>query len=129
MKNKIKNYTCTSGRCKTHMWLCNFHRAANKSDLEKQKSNLEKKGVVFNFASIMIHKTDLPETTAQFAPVVSIEEATRDLTRIERKSSTNRNLQVSPPPIGQPMFLFFHVKGKNKGANIFFDKGCSTACF
>ena len=31
--------------------------------------------------------------------------------------------------MGQPMFLFFHIKGKKKGANIFFDKGCSTACF
>ena len=29
----------------------------------------------------------------------------------------------------QPMFLFFHVKEKNKGANLLFDKGCSTACF
>ena len=31
--------------------------------------------------------------------------------------------------MGQPMFLFFHVKGKTKGVNVFFDKGCTTACF
>ena len=38
-------------------------------------------------------------------------------------------MKVVPPPTGRPMFLFFHIKGKNKGANLFFDKGCSTACF
>ena len=128
-KAKIRGYTCTSSRCKTHMWLCNFHQKINKADLEKQKMNLQKKGIVFNFASTMVHSSDVPKVMAQFAPVLSIEEAMRDLTRMEKRSSTNQDIQVSPPPMGQPMFLFFHIKGKKKGANIFFDKGCSTACF
>ena len=50
-KAKIKGYTCTSSRCRTHMWLCNFHRAVNKADLERQKANMQKKGVVFNHAT------------------------------------------------------------------------------
>ena len=126
-KAKIKGYTCTSGKCRVHMWLCNFHRRHNKEDLEKQKTLLQKKGVNFNFTSLMLHSSDLPSLANQLTPVLSIEEATRDLTRLERKNSNNQNMKVVPPPTGQPMFLFFHIKGKNKGANLFFDKGCSTA--
>ena len=38
-------------------------------------------------------------------------------------------MKIVPPPMGQPMFLFFQVKGKKNGVNFFFDKGCSHACF
>ena len=89
-KAKIRGYTCTSSRCKTHMWLCNFHLKINKADLEKQKNNLHKKGIVFNFASTMVHSSDVPKVRAQFVPVLSIEEAMRDLTRMEKRSSTNK---------------------------------------
>ena len=36
-KAKIKDYTCMSEKCRTHMWLCTFHyRRFNKERMEKQ---------------------------------------------------------------------------------------------
>ena len=53
--------------------------------------------------------------------------ACRGLTRLE---SANKSFSTSHENQWEnPMFLFFHVKEKNKGANMFFDEGCSTACF
>ena len=129
LKGDIKGYTCNFEKCRSHMWLCNYHRKANKQHMEKQKDTLEKKGFTLSLTSWIMHSSDQPPETAQYTPVRSIEEATRNLTRREQQSSKDRNIKVVPPPVGQPMFLFFHVKGKTKGVNVFFDKGCSTACF
>jgi hypothetical protein len=131
-KAKIKDWSCMSDKCKVHMWLCNYHyKRFNKDQMEKHKSALQKKGLSLSFISWVLVSNDdgTPASTAQVTPVQSIEEATRKLTRIEQRISNNKNLQVVPPPIGQPMFLFFQVKGKKNGANFFFDDGCSHACF
>ena len=126
-KAKIRDYSCTNGKCRTHMWLCNYHRQDNMKAMEKHKFSLQKKGVTLALPSLVSHSSDISES-AQYTPVLSIEEATRDLTRLER-SNGNKHVKVAAPPMGQPLFLFFHVKGKTKGVNFFFDKGCSTACF
>ena len=126
-KEKIKDYSCI--KCKMHMWLCNFHRRLNKETMEKHKVSLQRKGLTLALTSCVILSSDIPPGTANFTPVLSIEEATRDLIRLEEKDSKNKTIKVVPPPVGQPMFLFFHINGKVNGANVFFDKGCSHACF
>ena len=132
-KSKIKDYTCLSNKCKTHMWLCVFHhKRCNKEQMEKHKSNLQKKGISLSFVSLVLNTLDeggALNNSVHVSPIQSIEEATRKLTNTERRLNSNKNLTVVPPPIGQPMFLFFQVKGKKHGANFFFDKGCSHACF
>ena len=98
--------------------------------MEKHKVNLQKKGLTMAFTSLLLHSIDTGTPSAtQVTPVQSIEEATRKLTRQEQTTSKNNNLKVVPPPLGQPMFMFFQVKGKKNGANFFFDNGCSHACF
>ena len=97
--------------------------------MEKHKTALQKKGIILALPSFTLHSADIQAESAQYTPVLSIEEATRDLTRLEKRQSSSKDIKVAPPPVGQPLFLFFHVKGKTKGVNFFFDKGCSTACF
>ena len=131
-KAKIKDYTCMSEKCRTHMWLCTFHyRRFNKERMEKHRAALQKRGLNMAFTTWVVHNNDggVPTNSNLIKPVQSIEEATRRLVRAEQKSSKNKNLNIIPPPMGQPMFLFFQVKGKKNGANFFFDNGCSHACF
>ena len=127
-KAKIKDYSCSFDKCKTHMWLCNYHRKHNMKQMEKHKTNLQKKGINLALPSFLLHSSDIQASSALHTPVLSIEEATKDLTNQERRNSS-KEIKVISPPIGQPLFLFFHVKGKSRGVNFFFDKGCSTACF
>ena len=109
-KAKIKEYTCQSDKCRVHMWLCTFHcKRFNKDQMEKHKANLQKKGLTLAFTSWVMQSSEGGDisASAQVTPVQSIEEATRKLIREEQKNSKNKNLTVVPPPLGQPMFLFF----------------------
>jgi hypothetical protein len=40
-----------------------------------------------------------------------------------------KGARLDNSPLGQPLFFFFHVKGRKNGANFFFDNCCSHACF
>ena len=111
------------------MWLCNYHRRQNKEHMEKHKAVLQKKGLTLAMTSWVMQSASSPSESAQVSPIQSIEEATRKLANTEQRNSRSKTVKVIPPPIGQPMFLFFHVKGKKDGCNCFFDNGCSTACF
>ena len=63
----------------------------------------------------------------QATPELSLAAATKLIKK--RLRSNGFKGDIRPVPTGEPMFLFFRAKGREDGANVFFDLGCSTAVF
>ena len=121
-KAKIKRFSCEVSGCNMHMWLCTLHKCQNNSQIKQHQEDLKKKGLdmaLFNWCV----RADKPEE------LLDEEGATKAVTKAVRRAAKDNTIQVTPVPAGRPMFLFFHCKGQHKGANCFFDKGCTEAVF
>ena len=119
---KIKRYSCEVSNCKNHMWVCSFHKQQNSAQLKRHQDELKKKGLDMALTNWCIR-------ASRPVPIMGESEATEVITKAVRRAARDSTVQVDPVPSGRPMFLFFQCKGKNKGANCFFDKGCSEAVF
>ena len=67
--------------------------------MEKHKTNLQKKGINLALPSFLLHSSDIQASSALHTPVLSIEKATKDLTNQERRNSS-KEIKVISPPIG-----------------------------
>ena len=155
VNNKKNAYSCTV--CKMHSWVCKYHRTENQSKLDKFKRDYREKyklKLVF-VASLAVPQSDISVESHPIPEVplvvdnilvsdpssenlpgssrfgarseISLSAATKQIKKRLRSNGFKGN--IKPVPEGEPLFLFFRAKGRDKGANVFFDKGCGTAVF
>ena len=119
---KIKRFTCDFRDCKLHMWVCVNHKQHNLPQNKKHQEDLKKKGYDMALPNWCVRAEEPKQ-------LLDSDVATKAVTKAVRKAAKDNSIQVTPVPAGRPMFLFFHCKGQDKGANCFFDKGCTEAVF
>ena len=151
VSTKKNVFSCTV--CKMHSWICKYHKTENQSKLDKFKRDYREKHklkLVF-FANLSVDSpvlvpTSQPEVTDSTngdtvvhesiqinsepinrSPELSLAAATKLIKK--RLRSNGFKGDIKPVPEGEPLFLFFRAKGRENGANTFFDNGCSTAVF
>ena len=118
--SKENKFSCKEENCKFHMWICLLHKTKNKEAMEHMRQELQRRGHSLTFTSY------LPLRDGQTScNTVDLHKAVRKVERLEKKKGRT----VIPVPSGEPLFLFYDVKGKNKEVKTFFDNGCSHAVF
>ena len=101
-------WKCESPGCGRHSWVCLTHADnANQSKLKKYAERFSRKGIEFVTVGVLGMSAVVAEKSAAY----------EDL-----EKQVNRELVPTPDGIGQPIFLFFSAKGRNRALNIFFDR-------
>ena len=147
VKKKKGLYSCKKSSCLLHMWLCSKHLSDNREQLEKFDRQLQAKaGIRLTFISMKnlpkesLHVeippgADCPGVEPRPGSPLAhcslsdrgIKQAVRKLHRLNKKRDPGV-ITVSPPA-GVPLFLFQPIEGLDGPVNVFYDKGCSDACF
>ena len=122
---KRKNaYSCTNMSCKEHLWLCLTHRNQNKKAMDKFKEDLAKRGLRLSYIAAqapLMNRTTAGQTTPGCGQCKDIVAGAIKKLKKKIKPPT----EVIDIPTGDPMFMFFGIKGKTRSLNTFFDRGCS----
>ena len=149
VKKKKGLYSCKKSSCLLHMWLCSKHLSDNREQLEKFDRQLQAKaGISLTFIStktvpnnglhleipIDIGPDSPSNKSLPGSPLAhcnlsekGIKQAVRKLHRLNKKKDPD--VVTVSPPAGVPLFLFQPIEGINGPVNVFYDKGCSDACF
>ena len=115
VSSKNQFYTCKETGCRSHIWLCTRHKdqTKNKSALEQIRKSLKSK----HDLDFCMHVEVM--TCKQFSG--SVENASKLLQEV----ADNSGKKLLPPPVGNPLFLFFAAKGKTRPVQTFVDSGSS----
>ena len=117
---KDQFYTCKTSGCKSHLWLCTKHKGTsnNKKALEQESARLKSKQGL-DMANIVINNSNTTHGCQQVQS--SISEAVKTL----EQAASDSGKELLPSPEGNPLFLFFGAKGRNRCLNTFIDSGSS----
>ena len=117
---KDQFYTCKTSGCKSHLWLCVKHKGSsgNRNALEQESARLKNKQGL-DMANIVINNTHTTHGCQQ------VKSSINDAVKTLEQAALNSGKELLPSPEGNPLFLFFGAKGKNRCLNTFIDSGSS----
>ena len=148
-----KKHSFSCSKCKMHSWICKYHKGDNKAKLDKYKKEYREKHklrLVFTASTPAPPEPRIPVQqvdSESVGPTLACGRAGPQSVNFNGEGDSgaaySANLQamkkrlkqagfkgrIIPPPIGEPMFLFQPIQGKDKPVNTFYDIGCSHALF
>ena len=89
-KEKIKRFSCEVSRCKTHMWLCSYHKQQNHTQLQVHQDTLKKKGLTMGLTTWCNYGGG---SQTQPQQLLDEESATKILTKAVRKAAKDSSIQ------------------------------------